>query len=79
MNRLILAAPVLAALGLSACAGLGALAGPGDPAELLKEVNQHIEQCERHYTGGTGVGAALTFRIDCPARPALVDGAITRP
>ena len=61
----------LAAVGLLN-AGCAALPGGDKGVALLKEINQHIEKCERHYTGGTGVGAALTFRIDCPAEPAAL-------
>lgn len=64
MRQLILALALASPLG--ACAGLPT-SGKGDAAELLKAANEHIESCERHYQGGLGVGAAFTFRIDCPA------------
>ena len=67
MRPSMLGALALATSGLSGCASM---TGGSDPVALLKEVNRHIEKCERHYTGGTGIGAALTFRIDCPAQPA---------
>jgi hypothetical protein len=53
------------ALGLSGCAGL---ATPGGAA-ALKAGLQHLETCERHYAGGTGLGAMFTFRIDCMPQP----------
>ncbi len=66
MKILMAGALAMALISLSACASM---TGASDPVALLKEVNRHIEKCERHYTGGTGIGAALTFRIDCPALP----------
>ncbi|WP_293907464.1 D-Ala-D-Ala carboxypeptidase family metallohydrolase [Phenylobacterium sp.] len=66
MKSLTHAAAVAAlATGLTACAGMTG----ADRTEALKLGLQHIEGCDRTYTGGTGVGAALTFNIVCKARP----------
>lgn len=64
-------APLLACLSLCGCASMS-------PAqtEALKIGLQHIEGCDRTYTGGTGIGAAFTFNINCRAirpEPAPVD------
>jgi hypothetical protein len=59
--------PLACAAALSACASLPG-AQRDKSGEVLKAINAHIETCERHYEGGLGVGAAFTFRIDCPAR-----------
>jgi hypothetical protein len=71
MRVLILAAALLlSGCALGGCASVPGLnGGPVDPNQTLKTFNEHIETCERHYQGGLGVGAAFTFRVDCPARP----------
>ncbi len=65
---------ILRALTIAAAAialtGCSSLTSPGANGEsVMVQALQHIEGCDRHYTGGTGVGAAFTFRIDCTARP----------
>jgi hypothetical protein len=62
--------PLACAATLSACASLPGEHGDNS-GEVLKAINAHIETCERHYQGGLGVGAAFTFRIDCPAQQGL--------
>jgi hypothetical protein len=66
----------LAALGLAACTPLSALTGaPGQTsnAEVLRALGEHLDQCERHYQGGLGLGASFTFTIDCKGRAATPD------
>ncbi len=66
-HRLTLGAVALAAVAaaaLSGCAGLPV----ADRTQALKYGLEHIEGCDRTYTGGTGVGAAFTFNIVCRAR-----------
>jgi hypothetical protein len=65
MRQLIFVLAIASQLG--GCVGLPGTRSAGDTTELLKAANEHIETCERHYQGGLGVGAAFTFRIDCPA------------
>jgi len=59
-------AALAALLSLCACAG----ASSGNQTEALKLGLQHVELCDRTYTGGTGIGASFTFNIVCHARPA---------
>jgi hypothetical protein len=58
-----------AASALSACASLPGTSGASS-TDVLRAINAHVETCERHYQGGLGVGAAFTFRIDCPPQTA---------
>jgi hypothetical protein len=67
--------PLACAATLSACASLPGEHGDNS-GEVLKAINAHIETCERHYQGGLGVGAAFTFRIDCPPAQGLRPGAV---
>jgi hypothetical protein len=69
-RHLAAAAACLFALSGAACASFPG-AGP-NANDTLKTINAHIETCERHYQGGLGVGAAFTFRIDCPAQTPAV-------
>jgi hypothetical protein len=68
----IIPALLVAAGALGGCAGIPGLSGDPQGLETLKAINAHIETCERHYQGGIGVGAAFTFRVDCPAQPGAV-------
>lgn len=63
--------PLLAVLAVTvlALAGCGTLTG-AEKGKALQMGLEHIEGCDRTYTGGTGVGAAFTFNIVCRAREA---------
>jgi hypothetical protein len=72
----ILPAFMMIAGALGGCAGIPGLSGDPQGLETLKAINAHIETCERHYQGGLGVGAAFTFRIDCPPAQGLKPRAV---
>lgn len=63
MKTVLVLACAAAALTLGGCASLSG----SDRTEAIKMGLQHIEGCDRTYTGGTGVGAAFTFNITCKA------------
>lgn len=61
---------IIASLALTGCASLGALGGssPADQLAFLKEVNAHLDGCDRTYQGMTTPVPQLTVHIECKAK-----------
>lgn len=80
MKRLaLLAALAAAAVALGGCTGLSGLAGGPSGLDFLKEVNAHLDGCDRTYQGTTTPVPQITIHVECKARAPAAPGVVLVP